>query len=279
MCKDCGCLTATHPIFSLAPSVHSHDHFHAHDHSHDHAMPFSPDPQTSSRKIRVEETLFAQNQRYAEQNRQFFKRQNLCVFNFMSSPGSGKTTLLSSVLPALAKKHPLAVIVGDQETDIDASRLRDAGLNSFQINTHSACHLDAHRIGHAIEQLPLQTLDWIVIENVGNLVCPAVFDLGENFKVALLSTPEGEEKPLKYPVLFHDADLIVITKSDLIPYLEYKTDVLMQNIRTLNSKAPVIFCSVKTKQGLDNVAAALETLQPNPGDHRVPRTASPDHQP
>ncbi|MFN8943152.1 MAG: hydrogenase nickel incorporation protein HypB [Pseudobdellovibrionaceae bacterium] len=270
MCKDCGCLTATHPIFSeqhphLHADTHTHEHSHLHQHEelHDH-----------SRKIKVEETLFMQNQKFAEQNRHFFKKQNLTVFNVMSSPGSGKTTLLAKILPGLAKKHPLAVIVGDQETDIDSSRLSAAGLTSFQINTHSACHLDAHRVGHAVEHLPLATLDWIVIENVGNLVCPAVFDLGESIKVALLSTPEGEEKPLKYPVLFHDANLIVITKSDLIPHLDFNKNLLLQNIRSLNPSAPVIFCSVKTGEGLTDLALALETVSQTLGDNHVPRHTS-----
>jgi hydrogenase nickel incorporation protein HypB len=169
--------------------------------------------------------------------------------------------------------------VGDQETDIDASRLIAAGLTSYQINTHSACHLDAHRVGHAMEHLPLQSLSWIVIENVGNLVCPAVFDLGETFKIALLSTPEGEEKPLKYPVLFHDADLIVITKSDLIPHLDFNRELLMQNIRSLNSSVPVIFCSNKTGEGLIDLAVALETLTQPIGVTHVPRNTSPTLEP
>ncbi len=255
MCKDCGCLTATHPIFS--------------DHNHKH-----------TRQLRVEETLFMQNQRFAEENRKAFQSLHLTVFNVMSSPGSGKTTLLAKILPNLSNKHPLGVIVGDQETDIDSSRLSAAGLISYQINTHSACHLDAHRVGHAVEHLPLSGLQWIVIENVGNLVCPAVFDLGESVKVALLSTPEGEEKPLKYPVLFHDANLIVITKSDLIPHLEFNTALLMKNIRSLNSSAPVIFCSVKTGEGLPELALAFETLAQTLGEvNRVPRNPSKDPEP
>lgn len=269
MCKDCGCLTATHPIFSkphdhthdhMHDHTHDHNHTHTHDHTHEHEHNHADQDAGQTRKLRVEETLFAQNQRFAEQNREKFKQLNLTVFNVMSSPGSGKTSLLSKVLPGLAKKHPLAVIVGDQETDIDALRLKDAGLTSYQINTHSACHLDAHRVGHAVDHLPVQSLSWLVIENVGNLVCPAVFDLGQNFKLALLSTPEGEEKPLKYPVLFHDADLIVITKSDLIPHLDFDTELLIRNIRSLNPLAPVIFCSIKTGEGLTDLTLAIEAL-------------------
>jgi len=269
MCKDCGCLTATHPVFS-----HSHSHSHGHDHAHTHTHESSSASLT--RRIHVEENLFMQNQRFAAENRQFFSQLKLTVFNFMSSPGSGKTALLSAVLPLLQKQHPLAVVVGDQETDMDAARLRKAGLMSFQINTHSACHLDAHRVRHAVEQLPLQELEWLIIENVGNLVCPAVFDLGETFKVALLSTTEGEEKPLKYPVLFHDADLVVVTKSDLVPYLDFDSRLLLHNIRTLNPTAAVVFCSVKSGEGIAEVAAALENLAPTRGLTHVPGHPSTD---
>jgi hydrogenase nickel incorporation protein HypB len=275
MCKDCGCLTATHPVFATG-TTHRHSHDHSHDHTHTHDHPHGHGNAGSTRRIQVEETLFMQNQRFAEDNRKFFSHLNLKVFNVMSSPGSGKTALLCTVLPMLAQAHPLAVVVGDQETDMDAARLRKAGLTSFQINTHSACHLDAHRVRHAVEQLPLQELAWLVIENVGNLVCPAVFDLGETFKVALLSTPEGEEKPLKYPVLFHDADLVVVTKSDLVPYLDFDSALLLHNIRTLNPTVPVVFCSVKTGEGLTAVAAALAHLAPTRGITDVPGHLSTD---
>lgn len=262
MCRDCGCSEAAH-------ALHPHDHEHDH-HEHMPGLLHHPGVRNPTRRIRVEESLFQQNQRFAAENRRHFSQLGLQVFNFMSSPGSGKTALLAAVLPRLAATRPLAVIVGDQETDMDAARLRGAGLTSIQINTHAACHLDAHRVGHALAQLPLQELEWLIIENVGNLVCPAVFDLGESFKVALLSTTEGEEKPLKYPVLFHDADLIVVSKSDLIPHLDFDRDLLLRNIRSLNPTAPVVFCSVRTGAGLAVLATALENLTATRGASRVP---------
>lgn len=236
MCKDCGCSNVQHELFKVKPIG-------------------------VLRKIDVEESLFQKNQKQAALNREGFKKKGWIVFNVMSSPGAGKTSLLSHILPELNERHPLAVVVGDQETEIDAERLQKAGLRSVQINTHSACHLDAERVGSVLNDLEGNNqLEWVFIENVGNLVCPAVFDLGEKIKVALLSTPEGEEKPLKYPVLFHDADVIVITKSDLIPVLDYNSQKLESNIRTRNQKAKIIYCSLKTGQGLMELKAELERL-------------------
>lgn len=303
MCKDCGCSTATHPLFQHVHNHgHSHDHDHDHDHEHDHGHVHEHDhshdhghththgshshtheprqatlplaPFANKRRVSVEQSIFQKNQDLAAKNRDAFAKLGLVVFNVMSSPGSGKTSLLSRILPRLAEKHRLAVVVGDQETDIDAERLKRAGLTSFQINTHAACHLDAHRIAHAMEHLPVAELDWVVIENVGNLVCPAVFDLGEQIKIALLSTPEGEEKPLKYPVLFHDADLVVITKSDLIPHLDYDPALVERNIRSLNPSAPLLFCSLKTGAGLEELAATLENLGQSKGQKNVSRHSS-----
>ncbi len=265
MCTDCGCTTATHPVF-LKP------------HSHTPLLRLTlPPPAPEVRRISVEASIFEKNQRKAVQNRTWFAEQKLLVWNVMSSPGAGKTTLLCRVLPDLANEHPLAVIVGDQETSIDAERLQKAGLQSIQINTHAACHLDASRIAEAVHSLPIDQLDLLVIENVGNLVCPAVFDLGETKKIALLSTAEGEEKPLKYPVLFHDADLVVITKSDLIPHLDYAVDVVIQNVRSQNPTAPIVFCSVRTGEGLETLIEHLQSFLAIPENSLVfgdPRTAA-----
>jgi hydrogenase nickel incorporation protein HypB len=264
MCKDCGCSTAKHKLFSAFQTNHHHD-------------PSLPriSLSTKKRRIFVEESLFEKNQNLARANRRRFQSQNLVVFNVMSSPGAGKTTLLSRILPKLALDHRLAVIVGDQETSIDADRLRAAGVAAFQINTHSACHLDAKRVIDAVDRLDLDDLDWLVIENVGNLVCPAVFDLGEKFRIALLSTTEGEEKPLKYPVLFHEADLIVISKSDLLPYLDLNQTILVENLRKMNVRAPIIFCSSKTGEGFEQLTAEIHHLATGKEISDVCRNANP----
>jgi len=249
MCKDCGCSTTRHRLLS---------DFNI-NHQHGPSLPRVSLP-VKKRRISVEESLFEKNQKLAQANRRRFHAQELVVFNVMSSPGAGKTTLLGRLLPKLALDYRLAVIVGDQETSIDSDRLRAAGIDAYQINTHSACHLDAKRVIDTVNNLDLNGLDWLIIENVGNLVCPAVFDLGENFRIALLSTTEGEEKPLKYPVLFHEAHLIAVTKSDLLPHLDFNQALLVENLRKMNSHAPIIFCSSKTSEGLEHLASALRHL-------------------
>jgi hydrogenase nickel incorporation protein HypB len=245
MCKDCGCSTAMHPLFlgsQVPPNIVGTIKLN----------------QNTTRKLSVEESIFQKNQNLAAENRLAFKHRNLKVINVMSSPGSGKTTLLSLLLGEMKNNVRLAVLVGDQETSIDADRYLQNGVQAVQINTHAACHLDAQRIQSHLEKLP-ETLQLLIIENVGNLVCPAVFDLGEELKVALLSTPEGEEKPLKYPVLFHDADLILLTKSDLLLVLDYNLDLVMKNLRSINTKAPIILCSTKTGQGIAEIKQILRT--------------------
>jgi len=240
MCKDCGCSTATHPLFPGSQQK----------------LKISGTIK-STRKISIEESLFQKNQNNASENRQFFATEKLKVINVMSSPGSGKTTLLSKLLGEMKEHYSLAVLVGDQETTIDADRYAKQGVLAKQINTHAACHLDAKRIRENLVDLP-NHLQLLVIENVGNLVCPAVFDLGEELKIALLSTPEGEEKPLKYPVLFHDADVIVLSKCDLIEVLNYDLDLVTKNIRSLNPSAPLILCSTKSGLGISELKETLE---------------------
>jgi hydrogenase nickel incorporation protein HypB len=258
MCKDCGCSTVQHRLFSTD----------AHPPA---GLPLLVLPQkdatTNKRRIEVEESLFEKNQSLAKKNREVFAERNLKVFNVMSSPGAGKTTLLTKILPALSKDKKIRVMVGDQATSIDADRLRAAGVDAIQINTHSACHLDADRIAKTLEAEGKAEFDWLVIENVGNLVCPAVFDLGENIRVAILSTAEGEEKPLKYPVLFSEADLIIITKSDLLPHLDYDPKLVVRNCRTMNSRAPILFCSSRTGEGLEELQKEILHVSGTPLAH------------
>jgi hydrogenase nickel incorporation protein HypB len=248
MCSDCGCSAAG--VFRSQKTVNLSN-----------AM-FSPEsvPALKRREIEVGESVFKKNQEQAALNRSRFQDQGIKVFNIMSSPGAGKTELLTKALPKLAEKHRLLVLVGDQETDFDAQRLRSAGLHSVQINTQSACHLDADRIEKSLAPSLLERQEWLVIENVGNLVCPAVFDLGEECKIAVLSVTEGEEKPLKYPVLFKEANIIAVTKCDLLPYLDFNIDLLTQNLRRQNPTARIVYCSAKSGQGISEFASAMELI-------------------
>lgn len=248
MCIDCGCSAAgvfrSQKMTGLSSATFSAE----------------PLPVLKTREIEVGESVFKKNQEAATLNRSRFQDQGIKVFNIMSSPGSGKTELLSKALPALAAKHSLLILVGDQETDFDAQRLKSAGLDSIQINTQSACHLDAERVDKSLTQSTLHDKQWLVIENVGNLVCPAVFDLGEECKVAVLSVTEGEEKPLKYPVLFKEADIIAVTKCDLLPYLDFDIDLLTENLRRQNPTARIVYCSAKNGQGIAEFASAMEAV-------------------
>lgn len=190
----------------------------------------------------------ALNQRHADQNRGWFRAKGLKVFSLLSSPGSGKTALLERTLREIPKA---AAIVGDLQTENDAVRLRASGAQAIQITTGATCHLDAHMVAHAIEQLDTGDLRLLFIENVGNLVCPASYDLGEGQRVVLLSVTEGEDKPLKYPVIFRNADLVLITKVDLAEAVEFDREKAMANIRQTAPKAQIFEVSAKTGAGLD----------------------------
>ena len=200
-------------LFAGRPHHHDHDHDHDHDHHHGHA----PLPRT----LRVEESLLAKNDRLAERNRGRFSAFRLLVLNLVSSPGSGKTSILERTLADLGKELGFAVLEGDQQTANDAERIAATGVPVKQINTGAGCHLDAHMVGHGVDAFDLAATDILMIENVGNLVCPASFDLGEDHKVAVLSVTEGEDKPLKYPHMFRAADLLLINKIDLLPHLRF----------------------------------------------------------
>jgi hydrogenase nickel incorporation protein HypB len=172
--------------------------------------------------------------------------------NLVSGPGSGKTTLLTSTLGTLAGELPLAVIEGDQETSNDAERIRSTGVKALQINTGKGCHLDAHMVGHAVESLAPADGSVLFIENVGNLVCPAAFDLGEAHKVAILSVTEGEDKPIKYPDMFHAADLVILNKIDLLPYLEFDVGRCLEYANRINPGVQVLQLSATTGEGMQN---------------------------
>jgi len=198
--------------------------------------------------------LLSANAELAAHNRHHFDETGTFVVNVMSAPGSGKTTLLEQTLPLLARACRVAVIEGDMATELDAARLRACGVEVLAINTGRACHLDATMVARAMHggphRLDFAALDLVVVENVGNLVCPAEFDIGEHRKIALCSVTEGEDKPLKYPIMFRAADLLVITKTDLLPHLELSLDRLVGNAREVNPRLEILAVSAKTGDGI-----------------------------
>jgi hydrogenase nickel incorporation protein HypB len=200
--------------------------------------------------------LLHTNQIGAEHNREHFDEWGIVCLNIMSGPGAGKTALLEKTLLRLSDRLKIAVIEGDMTTELDADRLRSYGVPVIAINTGRACHLDSQMVAGGIHQLSQQLnpnqLDLVLVENVGNLVCPAEFEVGEHAKVALLSVTEGEDKPLKYPIMFQEADCLLISKIDLVPYLEIDIERMEANIRQINPTAKILQISAKTGQGLED---------------------------
>ncbi len=233
MCETCGC--------NLTPG---NEHLVA---EHGHLARTS----SGSESVEVLRSLLDANDQQAKHNRDHFDRHRVLAINLMSSPGAGKTSLLEATIDALAGEMNMAVIEGDLETENDAMRIRDKGITAIQITTGSACHLDAHMVHTALHELPLDELDILFIENVGNLVCPASFDLGQHRNVTLLSTPEGDDKPAKYPVMFRAADLLLITKSDLTEVLgDFDSQRAVSYFRQLANPAPVFSLSARSGLGM-----------------------------
>lgn len=201
--------------------------------------------------VRIEQDILGKNDQYAGANRSWFQARGILALNLVSSPGSGKTSLLTRSIQDLKDRYPLAVIEGDQQTSHDADRIRATGVPALQINTGKGCHLDAHMIGHAIESLPLAPRSLLFIENVGNLVCPAAFDLGEAHKVAILSVTEGEDKPLKYPDMFAAAQLMLLTKTDLLPHLSFDVQSCVDYARRVNPGIRILQLSATTGEGMN----------------------------
>lgn len=262
MCTTCGCggsHTHTHVdehgnVVTHTHGPHEHDHTHEH-HDHDHAHEHS---HAASRTVTVEEDILARNNREAEKLREEFRRHKILALNFVSSPGSGKTELLSATVRARKEGDPVMnVIEGDLQTDNDASRIREAGARAVQINTGKGCHLDAEQVTLAVKSLSPQDNSVLFIENVGNLVCPAEFDLGEAHKVVVISVTEGEDKPLKYPDMFAAADLMIINKIDLAPYVKFDLDKCEENARRVNPRIQSLRVSATTGEGLEKWLAWL----------------------
>ncbi len=203
------------------------------------------------RLIRLEKDILSENDAYARANRQRFEARGVLALNLVSSPGSGKTTLLERTLGALPTGVAAAVIEGDQQTTLDADRIRATGVPAVQINTGKRCHLDAHGVGHAIDDLDLADGAVLFIENVGNLVCPAPFDLGEAHKVVILSVTEGDDKPLKYPDMFAAADLMLINKIDLLAHVDFDVGRAIGHARRVNRAIQAITVSARTGQGME----------------------------
>ena len=234
MCTTCGCATDL---------PHQHG---ASGPTHSHAPGLS-----QQRMVQIEQDILGSNNRYAAANRTRLAEQRILTLNLLSSPGSGKTTLLTRTLTDLAATQPSYVIEGDQQTNHDAERIRATGVPALQINTGRGCHLDAHRVGHAIDELAPTADSWLFIENVGNLVCPAAFDLGEHHKVVILSITEGEDKPLKYPDIFAAADLLLLNKIDLLPYLDFDVEQAVAYAHRIRPGLPVIRLSARSGEGMD----------------------------
>jgi hydrogenase nickel incorporation protein HypB len=200
--------------------------------------------------VQIETDILAKNDQYAEANRRWFAGHRVLALNLVSSPGSGKTTLLTRTIEDLSHELDLAVIEGDQQTSNDAERIRATGVRALQVNTGKGCHLDGHMIGHALEHLQPKDDSVLFIENVGNLVCPAAFDLGEAYKVVILSVTEGEDKPVKYPDMFHAADLMLLNKVDLLPYLQFDVDQCIAYARRVNRSIKVLCVSATSGEGM-----------------------------
>jgi hydrogenase nickel incorporation protein HypB len=263
MCDTCGCNVTD-------ANRHLLEEDGKHGHTHDGQV-----------AVEVLQNLLSENDHQAAHNREHFDRHGLLAINLMSSPGSGKTSLLEATIDALQDRFRIGVIEGDLETENDAERIRRKGVDAVQITTGTACHLDAHMVHQALHRIELAPLDILFIENVGNLVCPASFDLGQHLNVTLLSVTEGDDKPTKYPVIFRAADQVLITKADLLPFLDdFKPAQAETAIRNLAVSAPVTTLSARSKAGLETWLHWLEhQLAEQAQRRRRGETATPSVQP
>ncbi|AOS84964.1 hydrogenase accessory protein HypB [Chlorobaculum limnaeum] len=269
MCDTCGCSGDGGAVLRK-PGVKEyhvhvgdeggHHHHHEHDHGHDHHHEHGHDHHHhhgEARKVQVEEDVLLQNNMLAERNRGRFEARRVLALNFLSSPGSGKTSILEKTIPALLEQCPVTVIEGDQQTTNDADRIDALGVPVIQVNTGTGCHLDAQMVQRAVRELDPPERSLLCIENVGNLVCPALFDLGEAAKVVVISTTEGEDKPIKYPTMFHHADVVLLNKIDLLPHLDFDAAKCRDYAMQVNHHLEWIELSAKTGEGFDQWIAWL----------------------
>ena len=272
MCATCGCgATDVRVDGRPAADVHPHEppQEHPHEHPHEHAHPGGHVHERLSGVVEIETALLAKNDHLAGHNRAWLAERRIATLNLMSSPGSGKTSLLCRTIAEVAPTRPVAVVEGDQETRIDAERIRATGAPVVQINTGSGCHLDAAMLARGLAELAPAPGSLVFVENVGNLVCPALFDLGERRKVVVISVTEGDDKPLKYPHMFAAADLVVVNKTDLLPYVDFDVDRCRADLRSLNPRAAVLALSARTGEGMPAWRKWLDAVSP-----QEPRTPS-----
>ena len=250
MCKDCGC--------SLTEHTNHHDNGENSNHNHHGAMEnIHANPQLNDKKtVDVIKKILDKNDQEALHNRVHFDEHNVLAINLMSSPGSGKTTLLEKMADLTPFKF--AVIEGDLETSRDADRLKAKGINAYQIQTGSACHLDAFMVHKALHHVPLEPIDVCFVENVGNLVCPASYDVGTHINIVLVSVPEGNDKIAKYPVMFRAADLILITKTDLLPHFDYDLESEKKDARRIKPNVDIIEVNIKDEKSIQKVIDWIE---------------------
>lgn len=243
MCATCGCDSQASTTIRMPGETqdHSHSHDHHHDHGHSHGKTI----------VEVEKDVLHENNLLAQRNRGYFDAKNILALNLVSSPGSGKTSLLERTLTDCKNEMLFYVIEGDQQTTRDADRIHATGTKVAQINTGKGCHLDAHMILHALQGMKPQENSVFFIENVGNLVCPAMFDLGEKERVVIISVTEGDDKPIKYPDMFHSSQLCIINKTDLLPYVPFSVERAKEYARQVNPNLEFIEVSCTTGEGLD----------------------------
>jgi len=264
MCSTCGCGQPDEELKILVPGEekaegsngrHDHDHHHhAHDHSHEHGHHHHHDTE-----LELEKNILHENNLLAQRNRGFLEAKDVFALNMVSSPGSGKTTLLERSIGLLKEDLKMAIIEGDQQSMNDANRIAATGVPVVQVNTGKGCHLDAHMVLHAIKKLELKSNSLLFIENVGNLVCPSLFDLGENKRVVIISVTEGDDKPMKYPYMFDSSDVCIINKIDLLPYVTFDVDKAKEYAKRINHHLKFFELSATTGEGMENWIAWLRS--------------------
>ncbi|WP_328379028.1 hydrogenase nickel incorporation protein HypB [Streptomyces sp. NBC_00440] len=268
MCGTCGCgdegggtrISLPHEEHTRATGRPHHSHDQSHSHSHDQGRHDHEGAHDTGETVTLEQRVLAKNELQAEQNRAWLAERHIVAVNLMSSPGAGKTTLLERTIRDFSGRRPVAVVEGDQETMLDAERIKRAGCAVVQVNTGAGCHLDAEMMQGALTALAPERGALVLVENVGNLVCPALFDLGESSRIVIISVTEGTDKPLKYPYMFGAADLVLINKADLLPYVDFDVARCEAYARSVNPDVRVLTVSATTGEGMDQWYAWVAAL-------------------